>query len=170
METTILMLCLKVFFARIIDVSLGTTRVMLISKGRRFSAASIAFIEMLIWFFVAKDALNNATNIWVAIAYAGGFAVGTFVGVSISNRFIKGNLGVQVITSRTNDELVNQLRNEGYAVSVTEAKGKDSEKYVLFIEINKANLDHLRDVVKDLDPSAFMVANETKFIQNGFIK
>ena len=169
----LLFLCLKVFFVRIMDVSLGTTRTIVMVKGKTKLASLIGFVEVLIWFLVVKEALNTDINsIWIAISYAGGFATGTFIGGFLSNKFIKGNFGVQVILSKNDNKVVNALREEGYAVSVIDVKGKDeeNEKYMLFIEIDKRNFEHLRGLIKELDSKAFIVVNETRMVQNGYIK
>ncbi len=167
------LLCFKIFIARICDVSIGTIRIILIGKGRSIIAFFIAFIEVCIWFSVARDALSgNVSSPWIMIAYAGGYATGTFLGTIVSNKFVRGNFGVQVVTSDANDEIVEAIRKEGYAVSVVDVKGKDvnTGKYMMFIEIDKKHFDHLNDLIKRLDPKAFIVVNETKYVQNGYIK
>lgn len=166
----LLFLCLKVFFARILDVSMGTFRTIITVKGKTFYASVVGFIEVLIWFLIVKEVLNTDNNsIWLAVSYSLGFATGTYLGGILSKKFISGNLTVQIITSNAS-ELVDTLRNEGYAVTVIDVKGKEeTEKFMLFIEINSKNLTHLQKVVKQIDHSAFMVVNETKYVQNGFI-
>lgn len=166
----LLLLCLKVFFARILDVSMGTFRTIITVKGKNFYASLVGFIEILIWFLIVKEVLNTDNNsIWIAISYSLGFATGTYLGGILSNKFISGNLTVQIITDNAS-KLVNTLRDEGYAVTVIDVKGKEeTEKFMLFIEINNKNLTHLQKLVKEIDYDAFMVVNETKYVQNGFI-
>ena len=55
---TTLLLCLKIFFARILDVSLSTIRTVFVLKGKTPIVASLAFLEITIWFLVAREALN----------------------------------------------------------------------------------------------------------------
>lgn len=165
------LLCLKVFFARILDVSMGTFRTIITVKGKNFYASVVGFFEILIWFLVVKEVLNTDNNsIWIAISYCLGFATGTYLGGILSNKFISGNLTVQIITDSAYPKLVHTLREEGYAVTVIDVKGKEeNEKFMLFIEINNKNLDHLQKIVKEIDHDAFIVVNETKSVQNGFI-
>ena len=74
-------LCIKVFFIRIVDVSLGTIRTIITVKDKRFLASLIGFIEVLVWFVVAKEAINTDDNsILIAISYSLGFATGTYIG------------------------------------------------------------------------------------------
>lgn len=169
----LLLLCIKVFCVRILDVSLGTMRTIVTVKGKTKTASLIGFIEVLIWFLVVREALNtDIDSIWIAISYAGGYATGTLIGGFLSNRFIKGNFGVQVILSKNDDAIVNTIRKEGYAVSVLDVRGQeqDKEKYMLFIEIDKRNFNHLRNLIKELDEKAFVVVNETRMVQNGYFK
>lgn len=164
------LLCLKIFFVRILDVSMGTLRTIITVKGKTLYASIVGFVEVLIWFIVVKEALNTEeTSLWIAVSYSLGFATGTYIGGILSKKLISGNLSVQVITSNTSME--ETLRNKGYGVTVIDVEGKDKEtaKYMLFIQINKNSMNHLQKLIKDIDNSAFIVVNETKFIENGFI-
>ena len=166
-------LCLKVFVVRIIDVSLGTFRTMQMVKGKAIFATLIGFFEILIWFLVVKEAINTDSNsIFIALSYSAGYATGTFIGSLLCNKFIDGNLTIQAILSNNDDNIVNSIRKAGYAVSVIDVKGLDSEqpKYMLFMEINKKRLTHLKKLIKDLDERAFIVVNETKMVHNGYFK
>jgi uncharacterized protein YebE (UPF0316 family) len=167
----IFILCIKIFFVRIIDVSLGTFRTITTVKGKKLFSSFVGFIEVLIWFLIVKEALNNETNsIWVAIAYSLGFATGTYIGGILSDKFIQGNLSIQVILSDNNESIINEIRKSGYAVSVMNIKGQEKERYMLLIEIDKDDLNHLTSIIKKLDQKAFIIVNETKMVQNGFIK
>ena len=171
-DMELFLLCIKIFFVRILDVSMGTLRTVVTVKGKALYASMIGFFEMFIWFSIVKEALNtNETSIWIAVAYSLGFATGTFIGSVLSKKFISGNLSVQIITDKAYPDMVNTLRNEGYGVTVmdVEGKNKDQEKYMLFIEINNKSLNHLQHLVKKMDTNAFIVVNETKYVQNGFI-
>lgn len=168
----LLFLCLKIFFVRIIDVSLGTIRTFFSVKGQNLIASIIGFVEITVWFLVVKEALNTTNNsLWIVFSYASGFSVGTYIGGILSNLLIEGNLGVQIITSGNSNNLIKALRKEHYGVSVIDVRGQEENiKHMLFIEIHNKNLNHLKKIVKDIDPKAFIVINETKYVQNGYIK
>ena len=168
-----LILCIQIFLVRILDVSLGTIRTILTIKGKNVQASLVGFFEVLVWFIIVKEALNtDESSLWIAISYAGGFATGTYIGGIISDHFITGNLAVQVVTSSKNDEIIKMIRSHGYGVSVIDAKGTDKKdgKYMLFIEINKKRLSHLKNLIKTLDERAFVVVNETKLVENAYFK
>ena len=80
-------------------------------------------------------------------------------------------MSVQVILSNNNHKIVDKIREEGFAVSVVNVKGKeDHDKYMLFMEIDKKKINQLKYLIKSLDSKAFVVVNETKMVENGFFK
>lgn len=166
----IALLCLKVFFVRILDVTLGTFRTILTVKTKTIQASMLGFCEVLIWFLVVKEALNtDIDSIWVAVFYSAGFATGTFLGGKLSQKFIQGNSTIQVITK--NRKIIDVISGSGYGVTVIDAKGyNNSKKYMLVIEVDNKNISDIKEIIKKLDKNAFIVVTETKLVQNGYIK
>ena len=163
------LLCIKIFGARLIDVSLGTFRTINTVKGRDLIASLIGIIEITVWFLVVKEALNTTNNsVWIVISYALGFAVGTYIGGKISKVFIKSNLEVQVILSSKDDNIISEIRKNGYGVTAIEVKGNNHIKYMLYIQIRDNTLEKLKKLVRKLDNKAFIVVNETKYVENGY--
>ncbi|MCM1370839.1 MAG: DUF5698 domain-containing protein [Clostridium sp.] len=163
-------LCIKIFFVRIIDVSLGTVRTVFSVKGKNLIASLIGLVEVTVWFLIVKEALNtDESSLWVGLSYAAGFATGTYIGGYISQKFIQSNFCIQVIT--TSYDMVDILRNSGYGVSVIDIKGKKEEKkYMLYISITNKSIGELKKLILSLDKKAFIVIDEIQTLQNGFIK
>ena len=104
-----------IFFARVADVSLGTFRTIVIFRGHKLLAALIGFFEIIIWLVAAAQVLTNLEQWYLALAYASGFAVGNYVGISIESSFAIGNELIRCI-SFNRDVLAEKLRNEGFKV------------------------------------------------------
>lgn len=173
----LLFLCLKIFFCRIIDVSLGTLRTIVTVKGKRFLSSAIALIEGLIWFLIVREALLfQAPTVWeklfIAFAYALGFATGTYVGGKIADKFVVGNVNVQVVTSSQNDNMLTAIRDAGFAITVLEVNTSlfSKKKYMLFCEVTTKQLNEFKKLIYSLDKKAFLMVHETKFVYNGFFK
>lgn len=168
-----LLKCLQIFAARIVDVTLGTLRTVFFVKGKVIEPFIIAFFEVFIWYLVAKEALNTEGNILlIASFYAGGYATGTFIGSYLSHHLVKGTVGVQVVINEQSKKLIQNLRSNGYAVSVIDLKddydGKNKD--MLYIQVKNNKLKELTKLIRNFDNNAFIVVNETKFVQNGFVK
>ena len=164
MNLALFLLCIKIFFVRIIDVSLGTFRTIITVKGKAIYASIIGFIEVFVWFLVVREALStNESSIWIAISYSLGFSTGTYIGSILSKHFIESILSIQIITTKY--KLVNVIRENGYGVSVVNVNGMNEEdKYMLFVEIKNKSLAY------SVDKDSFFIVTETKYVQNGYIK
>ena len=169
---TLFILCTKIFLARVFNVSLSTFVTILNVKGEKIKATIIGFIDMIIWFLAVREALNtDIESIWIALSYAGGYATGTYIGGTLSGLLIKGKISVQVILNYLPLEETEKIRDAGYAVSQIECTGKEgSKKSMLFIEVDKKKLNELKELIKKIDKNAFIVVNETKFVENGFFQ
>lgn len=167
---SIFYLCIKIFLTRIIDVTLGTFRTILTVKDKVLVSSIIGFFEVLIWFLIAKEALETNSSILIGVFYALGFASGTYIGGIISRKLIKGNLQVQIITNNMTQKQVDKLRENGFAISVmdiNEQEGKP-DKYMLLLEINNKDLKKLQRIIKKEDKNAFIIITETKEVINGY--
>ena len=122
----LVVLPLLIFFARVCDVSLGTTRIIFISKGLKYIAPIVGFFEILIWLMAISQIFQHLTNALYYIAYAGGYATGTFVGITIENKLSIGTEIIRIITRQEATKLIKALRAGGYSITVSEAEGQDS--------------------------------------------
>jgi len=106
-----------IFLSRIMDVSLGTLRIVMVSRGYKFKAVLLGFFEVLIWAFVVAELLKNLNN-WVNyVAYAGGFAVGTYVGMYIESKVKIGTIIVRIITQNKKEEIIEGLKEAGFTIT-----------------------------------------------------
>lgn len=169
----LLFLCLKIFFARIIDVTLATLRTVYSVKGKTLLAGIIGFIEATIWFIVVKEALNtDIQSPFIVMSYAGGFAAGSVLGTFVSKTFVNSLIKVEVITTKATPDNVEKIRLEGFGVSVIDILDNDDDvdKKMLIITLNSKHLEELKRILRHIDRNAFVVVNESKIVQNGFIK
>ncbi len=169
----IYLLCLKIFLARIFDVSLGTFRTMLTVKGKTIYASLVGFIEVLIWFLVVREALNTQeSGIFIAISYAAGYGIGTLIGGKLSSKYIVTPVTVQIITSIDINSVAEKLRHNHYGCSVVDITGYDKEtpKKMIITETTSKRIKELKKLVNGIDDKAFVIITETKYIQNGYLK
>lgn len=161
---SLLLTCIKIFFARILDVSLNTIRTTFVIKGRTFIVALIAFIEITIWLLVARTAINVELNLWIVISYSGGYTMGTILGTTFINKFVKTNMELIVISTKIKN--TKKIKDKNFGVSIL---NKDKNKTILLIETNKKRLYELTTLLKKLDNEAFITIKETKTIINGYM-
>ena len=162
-ESTPFLMPLMIFFARIADVSLGTLRITMVSRGYKLQSAVLGFFEVLIWVIVVAQLLTNLDH-WVNyIAYAAGFSAGTFIGLYIEDIVKVGTVMVRIITLNKSEELIEALKEAGVAVTSIDAKGGYNDVKVIFTIMKRKKLTKIFDIVKDIDPEAFFSTEDVKY-------
>jgi len=161
---TFILIPLLIFIARICDVSLGTIRIIFISKGMKYVSSFIGFCEILIWLLAIGQIMLNLTNIACYVAYAGGFAAGTFVGIYIEERLAVGTLLVQVILKKNPSRLIELLKSEGYGVTSIMAEGSTGPVHVIYVIVRRIDLQDVVKNIQKLHPNAFYTVADIRSI------
>lgn len=161
------LLALLIFVSRVIDVSLGTFRTIVIFRGYKVLAAFIGFFEIMIWLVAAGQVFKNLDQWYLALAYAGGFSMGNYVGMWIENRFAIGNELVRCL-SFNRDVLAEKIREQGFKViSFDGDMGTDKLVELLFIVEKRRNVPALIKLIKELDASAVYSVSDVKSVYEG---
>jgi len=154
-----------IFFARIIDVSVGTLRTISIVQGRTKVAFFLAFIETSVWLIVLSQVLPKVMHTpLLGVFYAFGFASGNVVGILVEKRLAMGYTNFRVITTKFAKEITNSLREKGFAVTNFEGEGKDGKVTEIYIVSDRKNLPALIKVVKEIEPDAFYIAEQAGIV------
>ncbi|HUH79378.1 MAG TPA: DUF2179 domain-containing protein [Methanoregula sp.] len=162
-----LVLPFLIFCARICDVTLGTIRVIFISKGIKYIAPCIGFFEVIIWLLAIGQVMNNLTNFVAYVAYGAGFASGTFIGMLIEERISIGLASVRIITKDDPVALVQYLRSHNYGVTSIDGEGGTGRVKMVFTIIKRQDLSHVISIIKQFYPSAFYSVEEIKSVAEG---
>lgn len=162
-----------IFFAKIIEVSISTIRVVFIGKGERAKGAILGFVEIMIWLVVVSSVLNNITEDPIKmLIYAAAFSLGNYLGVTIESKIAVGLASIQVVVNeKSGDILADILREQGYGVTIIEGKGKnESIKNLLFIQLKRKKIPEAVKLVKQHNPEAYITVNDIKSMMGGYIK
>lgn len=161
MDPDKLLIAALIVVARIGDVSLGTMRTLCVVQGRAITAWVLGFFEILIWLFAVSSVLTNLDDPIYVVAYALGYASGTYVGIKIENWFAFGYQVVRVFT-RLGDEVTVQLRSGGFNVTSFDGVGRDGAVNLLFIETRRKQTPRLLRAAADADPACFYMVDDIR--------
>lgn len=153
--------------ARIMDVSLGTLRIIFVSKGFRLMASVMGFFEVLIWIIVISQVMQNLNNMVNYFAYALGFSLGSFVGMTIERRLSLGMVIIRVISALETEELSNFMRSEGYGVTVLDAEGASGRVNVLLTVIKRTDIARVIGHIKRFNPKSFYTVEDIQTVTEG---
>lgn len=157
-----------ILIINIVYVSFFTIRMILTLKGQRYLAAFLSMIEVVIYVMGLGLVLNNLNEIQNLIAYAVGYGIGVIVGMKIEEKLALGYITVNVITAEYDKNLPKLLRENGYGVTDWEAHGLEGNRMALQILTPRKFELKLYDMIKNIDPKAFIIAYEPKTIHGGF--
>jgi len=164
---SLLVLPILIFLARVVDVSMGTVRVIFIAKGFRKYATLIGFFEVLIWLAAINQIMSNLTNYYYYIAYAGGFATGTFVGMIIEEKISFGKVMIRVITGKNSEKLVKILKKDRYRLTTHDANGPEGRVKIILSVVNRSELKNILNIVKKTNPNAFYSVEDVRYAFEG---
>lgn len=153
-----------IFLARVLDVTIGTMRIIFVSRGVKTLASFIGFFEILVWLVAIAQVMNNLTNFANYIAYAAGFAMGNFMGIYIEDRIAMGYLSVSVVTEKNPVDLIGKLESSGYRTTTMEAKGRKESVQMIFTVIKRKKLGNVLSIVKNFDRNAFYSIEDVKYL------
>lgn len=162
----IILVSLLVFTARTLDVSIGTIRIIFVSRGRKLPASLCGFFETLIWLFAVGQILQNLTNPLYYVAFAAGFATGTYMGIVLEDKLAMGMLIVRVITKREAKMALHNLRESGLGVTSLKADGKDGPVNIFYTVIKRADLEKVIGIIKKFNEKAFYTIEDVRFMSD----
>lgn len=153
---------LLIFIMRITDVSIGTLRIMMVAKGRKFIAPALGFVEILIWLYAITNIVQNADNIWFYLAYGAGFAAGNYLGILVEERLAIGIGMVRVVTRQRATELITALRSAGYGVTTVVGEGTDGPVDIIYTVVRRAEIPRVLEEIHRFNPRAFYVVEDVR--------
>ncbi|HYH03608.1 MAG TPA: DUF2179 domain-containing protein [Bacillota bacterium] len=162
-----IVLPLLIFLARICDVTIGTIRIIFVSRGQKIFASLLGFCEVLIWLVAIGQIMKNLNNFACYIAYAGGFALGNYIGIALEAKLAMGVVLVRIITRHDGNELIAYLKEAGYGVTSIDAKGAIGPVHVVYTVIKRTALAEVVEIIHRFNPKAFYSVEDIRTVKEG---
>jgi len=164
---TYVMLPLLIVLARICDVTIGTMRIIVLSRGHKYLAPLLGFFEVLIWITVMAKIMQNLHNPICYFAYAGGFAIGNLVGIIVEERIAIGKVVIRIITSQDATQLIAGLRDGGYGVTSIPAQGSTGLVHLIFTVVKRSHLEEVEEIIRNFNLHAFYSIEDVRYVSEG---
>jgi uncharacterized protein YebE (UPF0316 family) len=133
----------------------------------KYLAPVVGFFEILIWLLAIGQIMKNLSNPACYIAYAGGFAMGNFVGMWIVEKLSLGVVLIRVVTKKDAAELVEYLKSADYGVTSVDGHGTAGQVKVVFTIVSRREVKKVVDLIKKFNPKAFYTIEEVGFVEKG---
>jgi uncharacterized protein YebE (UPF0316 family) len=159
-----------IFFARILDQSIGTMRLIFLSKGMKHIAPFLGFFEVIIWLLAIGQIMQHLDNWLCYVAYGAGFAMGNFIGITLEERLSIGTSIIRVILSSESPELIAALNSHNFGLTILNAEGAKGKVKVLFSIIRRKEIPSFLKTLHDYHPAAFYTIEDVKEAKAGVFK
>lgn len=156
-----------IFTARILDVTLGTIRILFVARGVQAWAALLGFFEVFIWMLVISSVMKNLSSPFYYLFYAAGFAAGNYVGITLERHLYIGKVALRIITRSNADDLLSYFREKHYGITSVDAEGATGPVKILYSIIERRDLKEIIDQVHKYNPKAFYSVEDVKKVSDG---
>jgi uncharacterized protein YebE (UPF0316 family) len=167
---TWVILPILIFLARVLDVSIGTMRLIFVSKGFKYLAPLLGFFEVVIWLLAIGQIMQHLNNVMCYIAYGLGFAAGNFIGILLEEKMSIGTVLIRLIPKQNVSDLMQNLRENDFAVSAIDVEGMKGKVKMLMSIISRKDIQDYITIVQKFNPQAFYTIEDIKAVKEGYIK
>jgi uncharacterized protein YebE (UPF0316 family) len=162
---------LLIFLARICDVTMETIRIVFISKGIRLLAAMIAFFEIVIWLLAVEVVMKDLSNIANFLAFAMGFAMGTYVGLVVEEKLSLGMVILRIVTiDESRDAITTYMQSENHGVTCLDARGSRGTVTMILSLVNRSELSRITKGIERINPRAFFSIEDVRYVNEGIFR
>lgn len=156
--------------AKVIEVSIGTLRIVMITKGERKIGSVLAFIEVIIWCVLVGSVLGSINEAPLRmIAYSLGFAIGNYVGSYLEEKIAIGLSEIHVILMEEHSaKVAGALRDAGFAVTQIKAQGKSHPREMLMLYVPRNKIKTCVKIIQAVEGNAVITISDTKPVYGGF--
>ncbi|HOP03181.1 MAG TPA: DUF2179 domain-containing protein [Tenuifilaceae bacterium] len=156
-----------IFVARILDVSIGTMRIIFVSKGNKHAAPLLGFFEVFIWIIAIGQIMGNLNNFACYFAYAAGFAMGNYVGLRLEEHLAMGNILVRIIAQKDANLLIKSLNSKNYGATLVEGEGSSGRVQLIYSIVKRENLPDVVSIIEEFNPKAFFTIEDIRKVSSG---
>jgi uncharacterized protein YebE (UPF0316 family) len=167
---TWVLLPVLILIARIMDVSIGTLRLIFVSRGFKFYAPLLGFFEVIIWLLAIGQIMQHLDNFMCYVAYGLGFATGNYIGIILDEKLSLGTVLVRIVPKKDPSELINRLRSKEFGASLVDIEGMTGKLKMIFAIINRKDLKEVMGIINDSNPNAFVTIEDVKTAQEGYFR
>ena len=156
-----------IFLAKIADQTIGSLRIIFMSKGYKYIAPVLGFFEVIIWLVTVTQIIKHVDNPISYIAYGLGFATGIFVGMKLEEKLSIGKVMLRVIPKTDTHNLIEYMNSQKYGLTILDAKGSHGDVKVIMSIMERKDLKEFFIVINKFNPKAFYTIEDVKAVREG---
>jgi uncharacterized protein YebE (UPF0316 family) len=152
---------LFIMILRILDVSIGTVRTIMVVQGRKYFAGFFGAIEVFIWLIAIRNIFQHLDQIPNMIGYSVGFGLGNIVGITIEQKIGLGYIQLNIISKLHHQQIAKMLRDMKFGVTEIRGEGTSGEVIILVVIIPRKLQSKIIKAVEMIDESSFITVQHS---------
>ena len=156
-----------IFLAEVCVVTLGTLRIIFISRGDKLLAPATGFFEVTTWLWAISQTMRHLEDWRCFLAFALGFTLGNFLGILIEKKLALGSVNVRIITHRDSRPLVCSLREANFGATRLQGHGASGPVDVIMTMVRRKQLAQVVAIIQEFDPEAFFAVDDIQATSSG---
>lgn len=156
-----------IFLARVCDVTLGTLRIIFLSRGKQKIAPILGFFEVLIWIAIIGQLVQNIKSVPAYFGYAAGFAAGNYLGLWLEKKLALGTFIVRTIVSNGDDLMEREIHDAGFGVTRVDGVGSSGPVKIVYTIVRQSNIDQVLEIIHKYHAQAFVSIEEVRSSEFG---
>jgi uncharacterized protein YebE (UPF0316 family) len=161
------LLVVFIFVAETCVVTICTMRTIFVARGMKYLAPLLGFVEVSIWLVAIGQVMQNLSDWTCSVAFAGGFALGNYLGILLETKLAMGQVVVRCITCRGAAELEAGLREAGYGVTCVDGQGGRGPVRILLTIVPRKQLGCVLSLARQFDPKIFYSVDDLQAAAEG---
>lgn len=164
MDSQLLLDLILIFTLRSLDVGIATVRIVVLGRGRRGLAAGLGFVEAIVWVVAVARVLDGIDDPARMIAFAAGFAIGTYLGSIVEEWLALGQAVVRIVAPVESPMVAPHLREMGLGATVFNGDGLEGEVRLTLCVVERKRLGDVRRVINTVNPAAYVTVEDTSSV------
>lgn len=157
-----------IFGLRVLGIAISTLSTLMTVQGRKFYAVAAGFFSSLVYVIAIGKVVTNLNNVWNILAYAGGFAGGTLVGMMLDQRLALGFAEVRFISTDDGRDLASALREAGFGVTELQGHGRERTVEVIAVLCPRKEMKRVLEIGRQVDEDAIVTVTEPRSVERGY--
>ena len=166
------MIYVLIFLQKIIENALSSIRAIVYTAGHKHLGALLIFINTVFWLFIVMVVINDLNNDPLKIViYSFGQFFGVYLGIIIEEKMAIGkSLLYAIVTKDNEDNVSSKLRENGFGVTIIEAKGyENNPKSLLLIVCKRKNKNFIKDIIKSFEKEVVIMSKHPSNFVGGYV-
>ena len=163
--------CLIVFAAKIIEITIQALKTCMMVKGQRLKASLLGLLECLVWGLVISTIITTlGDNLFLLAFYCLGYAAGLFLGSTLEGKIALGTSCLQVVANDENtNKITAYLKETSRGYTVFEGHGSKDKMNMIFIVTPRRDIVALVKKIKAIsEGNVFTVVDDVNKYSGGF--